>query len=261
MSFLARAHRYIDPTDVFAPHGLAAVPATPALVQWKSAKIRNSINSPIVLDAAPTVGNKLIAFVGTRDYDIEYVPATGMTGAVSGGQNSRRGAQLLYRDVIEGDGASRAFPIGDRDCRVTVAEFSGLAAGAPTLFDIEAPAAVSITANADGLVVATLCREVGGAPDPAGATGIDYGPVYEDVNPNMQAAYQLGYDGITYTWSYANGDSGAVMAFWPVGVATATQGTKEHLNAKLLPNVVDAQTDFAYLTTDGTDDGVGYLKS
>lgn len=40
----------------------------------------------------------------------------------------------------------------------------------------------------------------------------------------------------------------------------ASTGTREHLNAKRAPDVVAAQTNFDYLTTDGSPDAP-YLKS
>lgn len=45
-----------------------------------------------------------------------------------------------------------------------------------------------------------------------------------------------------------------------VYVSAAGTGTKEHLNAKKAPNVLAAKTDFAYLTTDGSNDAP-YLKA
>lgn len=40
-----------------------------------------------------------------------------------------------------------------------------------------------------------------------------------------------------------------------------TPGDKRHLNSRRLPNDVNAPTDFAYLTTNGTPNGVNYLKA
>lgn len=37
--------------------------------------------------------------------------------------------------------------------------------------------------------------------------------------------------------------------------------TKEHLNSTLLPTDVNAATEFTYLVTDGSDDGIAYLKA
>lgn len=46
-----------------------------------------------------------------------------------------------------------------------------------------------------------------------------------------------------------------------VEVSAAGTATKEHLNSKRPPTDAQAKTDFAYLTTDGSPNGSGYLKA
>lgn len=41
----------------------------------------------------------------------------------------------------------------------------------------------------------------------------------------------------------------------------ASSGTREHLNSTRQPDVLLAQTDFSYLTTNGSVDGAPYLKA
>lgn len=46
-----------------------------------------------------------------------------------------------------------------------------------------------------------------------------------------------------------------------VFVAAGSPGTREHLNATLLPNNPAAKTTWGYLTTNGSNDGAPYLKA
>lgn len=50
----------------------------------------------------------------------------------------------------------------------------------------------------------------------------------------------------------------ATKVFCPA--VTPANGTREHLNATLLPNDPTAKTEWTYLLTDGSDNGL-YLKA
>lgn len=64
----------------------------------------------------------------------------------------------------------------------------------------------------------------------------------------------MGGNQLSKAWRYID----ATKVFCPA--PTPANGTKQHLNATLPPNDVNAPTEFTYLVTDGSDNAP-YLKA